>query len=136
MISLAYRFFFKYVKSLSHVQLLSDPIYCSPPGSSVHGILQARILEWVAISFSRRSSRPRDRAHISCIEGRFFTTEPPGKLMLKVGPDKQALVIAEVGGVILGMSRGSKWVNTGGLNCQLWCLFSASRTSFCSIRMD
>ena len=38
---------------------------CSPPGSSAHGILQARILEWVAISFSRRSSEPRDRTHIS-----------------------------------------------------------------------
>ena len=43
------------VKSLSHVQLC-DPMDCSPPGSSIHGIFQARILEWVAISFSRRSS--------------------------------------------------------------------------------
>ena len=40
---------------------------CSPPGSSVHGILQARILEWIAISSSSGSSRPRDRTHISCI---------------------------------------------------------------------
>ena len=39
---------------------LCDPMDCSPPGSSVHGILQARVLEWVAISFSRGSSRPRD----------------------------------------------------------------------------
>ena len=39
---------------------LCDPMDCSPPGSSVHGILQARMLEWVAISFSRRSSQPRD----------------------------------------------------------------------------
>jgi len=39
---------------------LFDPINCTPPGSSVHGILQARILEWVAISFSRGSSQPRD----------------------------------------------------------------------------
>jgi len=39
----------------------------SPPGSSVHGIFQARILEWVAISYSRGSSRPRDQTHISCI---------------------------------------------------------------------
>ena len=45
---------------------------CSLPASSVHGIFQARILEWVAISFSRRSSRPRDQTHISCIAGRFF----------------------------------------------------------------
>ena len=47
---------------------------CSPPGSSVHGILQARILEWVAIPFSRRSSLPRDWTWVSPIAGRFFTT--------------------------------------------------------------
>ena len=50
-----------------------DPIDCSPPGSSVHGILQAGILEWVAISFSRVSSRPTDPTWVSCIAGRFFT---------------------------------------------------------------
>ena len=43
------------------------------PGSSVHGVLQARILEWVAISFSRGSSQRRDRTRVSCISGRFFT---------------------------------------------------------------
>ena len=48
------------------------PVDCSPPSSSVHGILQARILEWVAISFSRGSSRPRDRTHVSHIAGRWF----------------------------------------------------------------
>ena len=46
---------------------------CSPPGSSVHGILQARILEWVTISFSRGSSQPRDRTQVSCLRGRFST---------------------------------------------------------------
>ena len=46
---------------------------CSPPGSSVHGILQARILGWVAIPFSRGSSQPRDQTWVSCIAGRFFT---------------------------------------------------------------
>ena len=46
---------------------LCSPMVCSPPGSSVHGILQARILEWVAIPFSRGSSWPRDRTHISCM---------------------------------------------------------------------
>ena len=49
---------------------------CSPPGFSVHGISQARILEWVAISFSRESSWPRDRTHISCLAGRFFNIAP------------------------------------------------------------
>ena len=50
-----------------------NPIDCSPPGFSVHGILQARILEWVAISFSRGSSQPRDRTRVSCIACGFFT---------------------------------------------------------------
>ena len=49
---------------------------CNPPGSSVHGILQARILEWVAIPFSRRSSQPRDQTWVSGSAGGFFTTEP------------------------------------------------------------
>ena len=58
---------------------LCDPMDGSPPGSSVHGILQARVLEWVTISFSRRSSWPRDRTSISCIAGWFFTAGPLGK---------------------------------------------------------
>ena len=53
---------------------LSDPMDCSPPGSSVHGILQARILQLVAIpSSSRESSQLRDQTQVSCIAGRFFT---------------------------------------------------------------
>ena len=51
---------------------LCDPMDCCLPGSSVHGIVQARILEWVAISFSRESSQPRDRTQVSCITGRHF----------------------------------------------------------------
>ena len=51
---------------------LCDPVDCSLPGSSVHGILQTRILEWVAISFSRGSSRPRDQTRVSRIGGRRF----------------------------------------------------------------
>ena len=58
---------------------LCDPTDCSPPGSSVHRILQARTLELVAISSSRGSSRPRDQTRIFCIGSRFFTTEPPEK---------------------------------------------------------
>ena len=52
---------------------LCDPVDCSPPGSSVHGILQARILEGVALPFSKGSSRPRDWTQVSHITGRFFT---------------------------------------------------------------
>ena len=51
---------------------LCDPMDYSLPGSSVHRIFQARILEWVAISFSRRSSWPRDRTWVSCTAGRLF----------------------------------------------------------------
>ena len=53
--------------------ILRDPIYYSLPGFFIHGIFQARILEWVAISFSRGSSWPRDQTQVSCIAGRFFT---------------------------------------------------------------
>ena len=67
---------------------LCDPVDCSPPGSSGHGILQARILEWVAISSSRGSFRPRDQSRVSCISctmGRFFNAEPPGKPQISGG---------------------------------------------------
>ena len=67
---------------------LCDPMDCSPPGSSLHGILQARILEWVAISFSRGSSRPRDWTRVSLIPGRRFnlwaTREAQIKVMLNL----------------------------------------------------
>ena len=52
---------------------LCDPINCNLPGSSVHRYLQARILEWVAIPFSRGSSWPRNWTQISCTAGKFFT---------------------------------------------------------------
>ena len=58
---------------------LWDPMNCSLPGSTVHDVLQDRILEWFAISFSRESSQPRGRSSVSCMAGRFFLTEPPGK---------------------------------------------------------
>ena len=51
---------------------LCDPMDCSPPGSSVHRILQAKILEWIDIPFSRRSSRLSDQTQVSCIAGGFF----------------------------------------------------------------
>ena len=61
---------------------LGHPVDCSPPGSSVHGILQARTLEWVTTPSSRASSPPRDWTQISCvycIASRPYTAEPPGK---------------------------------------------------------
>ena len=56
-----------------------DPVDCNPPGSSVHGILQARILERIAMLSSRGSSPPCDQTHVSCIAGGFFIAEPLGK---------------------------------------------------------
>ena len=71
---------------LSHSVISSscDPMDCSPPGSSVHGITQARLLEWVPISFSKGSSRPRDQTWVSSTAGRLFTPEPVGKSSLVV----------------------------------------------------
>ena len=57
---------------------LCNPMDCSPPGSSVLGILQTRILEWVAISYSRGSSQPRDWTYVSCIAGRFYHVSHQG----------------------------------------------------------
>ena len=71
-------FHFMKVKSLSRVTLC-DPVDCSPPGSSVHGILPARILEWVAISFSRECSRPRDQVRSPALQADALPSEPPGK---------------------------------------------------------
>ena len=66
----------------SHVWLLGEGMDCSPPASPVHGILQARILERVAVPSSRGSSRPRDWACVSvspALAGSLFTTSPPRK---------------------------------------------------------
>ena len=65
--------FMCHAKSLQSCPTLCDPVNCTPPGSSVHGILQARILELIAIPFSREASRPRDRTSMSWA-GRFFNT--------------------------------------------------------------
>ena len=58
---------------------LCDLVDCSLPGSSVHGILQARVLERVAISFSRGSSQPRDWTQVSALQANALPSEPPGK---------------------------------------------------------
>ena len=65
-------------KSLSHVRLC-DPVDCSLPGSSVHGIFRARVLECVAISFSRGSSRPRYRTWVSLMAVDSLPSKAPGK---------------------------------------------------------
>ena len=67
--------------SCSVFPTLCDPVDCSPPGSSVHGILQARILEWVAMPYSRGSAQSRDQTHIFYISLHWCSlpSEPAGK---------------------------------------------------------
>ena len=75
----------------SFVQFFCGPMGCSPPGSSVPGISQARILEWVAISFLRGSSQPGDGTRISsspALAGGFFTTGLPGKHTYVLGGEQ------------------------------------------------
>ena len=103
---------------LSHVWLF-DPLDCSLPGSSIHGILQARILEQVAISYSKGSSQPRDRTHVSCI-GRWMlyhcvtweTLEHEGKTLnwrpLKPVPSKppvQSMTSTSLSAVIASITQ-------------------------------
>ena len=52
----------------------SCPTLCNPIDYTIHAILQARILEWIAVPFSRGSSQPRDQTQVFCIAGRFFTS--------------------------------------------------------------
>ena len=96
---------------------LCDPMDCSPPGSSVHGISPARILEWVAVSSSRGSSNPGIEPESPALAGRFFTAEPPGKL----GGDAYFLVLSFVGrfsgrcrrsavACCVGEGGGGKWL--------------------------
>ena len=76
---------------LSHVWLFVTPWTShNPPSSSVHGTVQARILEWVAISSSSGFSRPRDWTASPALADKFFTTEPPGKPCLPVVTTKRA----------------------------------------------
>ena len=108
---------------LSHVQHFGDSMNCSPPDTCVHGILQARILEWVAVYFSRGSSQPRDRTHVSCTAGRYFTAEPPGKplltIMLKLKSKLRSKVdLLEEGFIVNGNSEN--W----------YCVWSSVGSSF------
>ena len=81
---------------------LCDPTDCSPPGSSAHGISQARILEWAAISSSMGSSRPRDRTRISCIDKLFTPLCHLGIPKLRVRLTKQWCTLDAMWEMILG----------------------------------
>ena len=77
------------VQLLQSCPTLCHPVDCGLPGSSVHGIFQARILEWVAKPSSGGSSQPRGQTLISCITGRFFTAEALGKPQLMPTENQQ-----------------------------------------------
>ena len=97
---------------------------CSLPGSSVRGIFQARVLKWIAISFSRKSSRPRDWTHVSCLTGRFFTTEPPGRPLNGINQTQKGkycmILLSEVPRIVRlieteveGWLPGAEWAGMG-----------------------
>ena len=84
------------VKLLSCVRLFATPMDSNLSGSSVHGIFQARVLEWIAISFSRGSSRPRNRTRISRIAGRRFTVWATREALVPYSNIKQQREAASV----------------------------------------
>ena len=107
---------------------LGNPMDCSPPGSSVHGILQARMLERVAIYSSRECSWSRDQTHVSGTAGRFFITEPLGKVTRKYMPPtpKSCPQICQ--------SSGSNYQfmgNTGDRKIKLYQGYIISKISYC-----
>ena len=95
---------------------LCDPIDCSPPGSSVHGILQPRILEWVTISFSWGSSWPRDWTQVSCIvslQANSSLSEPSGKPNSQYSFKNKILVLntkQEIVWVVIFNSDVMRWL--------------------------
>ena len=100
-------------KSLQSCPTLREPVDCSLPGSSVHGIFQAIVLEWIAISHSKGSSQPRDRTRVSCIVDRRFTAwatrEIPhtSKVMLKILQARlQQYVNRELSDIQAGFRKG------------------------------
>ena len=126
-------------KSLQSCPALCNPMDCSPPGSSVHGISQARLLQWVAMPSSRESSPSRDQTCVSCgscIAGGFFTAGPPGKPMWSGGGlnvsnqaaiglsgrgshHKYCLLLQGKPGFLKGGLQ-PRWRRTGGQACAHW----------------
>ena len=105
------------LRLFSLVRLFCDPMDCTPPGSFVHGILQARILEWVAIPFSRGASRSRDQTQVfsvSCIPDRFFTAEPLGWPMLGTSVAKE--MIDDLMKQELFLKEGDKSIRSQGMD--------------------
>ena len=118
-----------------------DPVDYSPPGPSVHGIIQGRLLVWIAISLPRGSSWPRDQTCISCSgscgTGRFFIAEPLGKplsiihynylrnLQLLLRNLKQVILISKKGKLfLLFIQKGESYFNE---KSEVWILNTSSK---------
>ena len=107
---------FKSESEVTHLRLtLCHPMGCSPPGSFIQGILQARVLEWVVISFSRGSSQPRDRTRVSRIVGRHFTIWATREVIFK---EERILQYAKA------------WMDLGDI---ILCEISQSQNMYCMI---
>ena len=100
-------FLCSHAQSLLSCPTLCDPMDCSPPGSSVRGIFQAGILEWVAISSSRGSSHPRGQTCVSCIADGFFTTKPLGEALRLPTDEATACALYIEGEIPADMQRTS-----------------------------
>ena len=106
---------------------LCDSMGCSLPGSSLHGILQAIILEWVAMPFSRGSSQPRNWTQVSCLAGRFFTVWDLamgtfGHSILCVGPT-WAASLASTPQIAVALPSSQLWqppLSPDTMKCLLW----------------
>ena len=102
---------------LSHVWIFWDSMDCSPSGFSVHGIYQARILEWIAISFSRVSSRPRDQILVFHTAGGFFT-------LCHLGPGCEVTQIkTKMKFIWEGNRQEGQWSPNGGNSLQVSDIF-------------
>ena len=88
---------------------LCDPMNCSSPGFSVHGISQARVPEWVAIPFSRGSSQPRDQTQVSHIGGRLFTVRATREALLTMPKPLTAWITTSCGKFLMRWEYQTTW---------------------------
>ena len=99
---------------LAKLWLFCDPKNHNPPVSSVHGIFQARMLEWAAISFSRESSQPRDPTHISCIGRQIFYQWPlrkPTDYLTYLFSFKKTLMLGKIEGRSRRGQQRMRWLD-------------------------
>ena len=104
--------------------ILCDPMDCSIPGSSVQGIFQARVLEWVPLSFIKGTSRPRDQTQVSHIAGRRFTSEPSGKIFTHKIHEYLAIALGFYNPWLISPGNFIRWANWPLVKGMHWLLSS------------